>query len=130
MTNKSRQLAKARLDRKIKLCRRCVSPDRLNVPGVTESAPGFGSLDTPVAIVGEALCRKCMEAQEPFVGGSARILEDAFKRAGVASKAQLFITNSIHCHPPGETETLTNTKPKTAPASCAPNCARSCSRAW
>jgi uracil-DNA glycosylase family 4 len=68
---------------------------------VTESAPGFGSLHSPVAIVGEALCRKCMEAQEPFVGGSSRILGDAFARAGRA-KIDLFITNSIHCHPPGD----------------------------
>jgi uracil-DNA glycosylase family 4 len=101
VTTDARQVAKTRLDRKIKACRKCKSPDRLNVPGVTESAPGFGSLYSPVAIVGEALCFKCMQAREPFVGGSARILEDAFKRAGVA-KAQLFITNSIHCHPPGD----------------------------
>ncbi len=96
-----RQRRKDALDREIKACRKCTSPDHLNVPGVTGSAPGFWSLYSPVAIVGEALCRKCMEAREPFVGGSARILEEAFKRAEVA-KAELFITNSIHCHPPGD----------------------------
>lgn len=97
----TRQHAKARLDRKIKACRKCVRPDRLNEPGVTESAPGFGSIDSPVAIVGEALCRACMEKQEPFFGGSGRVLDRCFQRAN-RDKTELFITNSIHCHPPDD----------------------------
>ncbi|WP_342314588.1 uracil-DNA glycosylase [Mycobacterium avium subsp. hominissuis] len=101
MTTDARQRAKIRLDRQIKACRRCVHPDRLNEPNVTESAPGFGSIDSPVAIVGEALCQKCMEKQEPFYRGSGDVLDRCFKRAGVA-KTDLFITNSIHCHPPGD----------------------------
>ena len=101
MTTDSRQRRKADLDRKIKACRKCVHPDRLNEPHVTESAPGFGSIDSPVAIVGEALCRACMKQQEPFYGGSGRVLDRCFKRAGV-DKTDLFITNSIHCHPPDD----------------------------
>ena len=93
MTTDSRQRRKAALDRKIKVCRKC---DGLNEPEVTEAAPGFGSLYSPVAIVGEALCRACMEKQEPFYGGSGRFLDRCFARAGVA-KSDLFITNSIHC---------------------------------
>lgn len=77
----------------------------MNVPGVTASVPGFGSIDSPVAIVGEALCRRCMEAQEPFYGGSGHILDRCFKKAKV-TKADLFITNSIHCHPPGDRDPL------------------------
>lgn len=97
----ARQLAKTRLDRRIKSCRKCESPDRLNVPGVTASAPGYGSINSPVAIVGEALCRRCMDKQEPFYGGSGRVLDRCFERAGYA-KTDLFITNSIHCHPPDD----------------------------
>lgn len=100
VTTDARHRQKAALDRRIKACRKCVDPDRLNETGVTESAPGFGSIDSPVAIVGEALCRACMKAQEPFLGGSGRILDRCYQRAGVA-KAHLFITNSLHCHPPG-----------------------------
>ena len=96
----ARQLAKAHLDRRIKACRKCKSPDQLNIPGATASAPGFGSINSPVAIVGEALCRRCMDKQEPFYGGSGRVLDRCFTRAGKA-KTDLFITNSIHCHPPG-----------------------------
>ncbi len=40
-----------------------------------------------------------MEQQEPFVGGSGKVLDRCFVRAGVG-KSDLFITNSIHCHPP------------------------------
>jgi DNA polymerase len=89
---------KAALDRRIKACRKCKD---LNEPGVTESAPGFGSITSPVAIVGEALCHACMKEQEPFYGGSGRVLDRCFERAGV-EKTDLFITNSIHCHPPGD----------------------------
>ena len=101
VTTANRQRRKAALDRQIKACRKCVSPDRLNEPGVTESAPGFGSIDSPVVIVGEALCRACMEKQEPFYGGSGSVLDRCYKRAG-REKTDLFITNSIHCHPPGD----------------------------
>jgi len=101
MAADTRQQKKAALDRKIKACRKCVHPDRLNEPDVTESAPGFGSIDSPVAIVGEALCRACMKQQEPFYGGSGRVLDRCFERANVA-KTDLFITNSIHCHPPND----------------------------
>ncbi len=106
MTDRSAtEQAKARLDRRIKRCRKCVEPDRLNIPGITASASGFGSVESPVAIVGEALCRRCMEAGEPFVGGSGRILQRCFDRANVA-KDDLFITNSIHCHPPEDRDPL------------------------
>lgn len=52
MTPISRQRQKTELDRAIKACRKCVQPDRLNERGMTESAPGFSSIDSPVAIVG------------------------------------------------------------------------------
>ena len=77
-----RQRQKAVLDALIKACRQCDRPDRLNVPGVTESAPGYGSVYSPAAIVGEALCRAYMEKQEPFYGGSGRVLDRCYKRAG------------------------------------------------
>jgi uracil-DNA glycosylase len=94
----SRHRRKKALDRKIRACRQCAG---LNEPGKTESAPGFGSIDSPVAIVGEALCRACMKEQEPFYGGSGRVLDRCYKRAWV-DKTDLFITNSIHCHPPDD----------------------------
>ncbi|PND59018.1 hypothetical protein CRM90_02270 [Mycobacterium sp. ENV421] len=50
---------------------------------------------------GEALRRACMEQQELFYEGTGRILDRCYKRAG-KEKPGLFVTNSIHCHPPGD----------------------------
>jgi uracil-DNA glycosylase family 4 len=88
---------KALLDEEIKACRRC---EGMNRPLETESAPGWGNLDSPVAIVGQSLCEQCMEPQEPFYEGSGSLLERAFREADLLKK-QLFITNAVHCHPRG-----------------------------
>ena len=66
-TDVSRRLLKLALDGEIKDCRRC---EGMNKDRVTASAPGYGSLRSPVALVGQSLCQKCMESQVPFTGGS------------------------------------------------------------
>ncbi|WP_234786490.1 uracil-DNA glycosylase [Mycolicibacter sinensis] len=87
----------------IKACRLCPG---LNVAGETESAPGYGAVDSPVALVGQSLCGKlCMESQIPFTGGSGALLDESFKQAGIA-KRDVFITNVVHCHPPQNRESL------------------------
>lgn len=70
----------------------------MNQPGVTASAPGYGSAHAPVAIVGQSLCRKCMESGIPFTGGSGSYIDDALEMAG-RMKREMFITNVVHCHP-------------------------------
>lgn len=80
----------------IRVCQRCT---KMNVPGKTQAAPGFGCVVSPVVIVGQSLCGPCMEKQEPFFGGCGEILDKAFERAGVEKKS-LFTTNVVHCHPP------------------------------
>lgn len=76
-------------------CRDC---DGMNEPGKTESAPGYGSVDSPVAIVGQSLCRRCMETKIPFTGGSGTYIDTALKLAD-KKKSEIFITNVVHCHP-------------------------------
>ncbi|GFG71483.1 MULTISPECIES: uracil-DNA glycosylase family protein [Mycolicibacter] len=71
----------------------------MNERGVTGSAAGYGSADSPVAIVGQSLCRMCMETGIPFTGGSGGYIDHALKLAGRA-KSEIFITNVVHCHPP------------------------------
>ena len=83
---------------RISACRDC---EGMNEPGVTASAPGFGSADSPVAIVGQSLCRKCMESGISFTGGSGGYIDDALELAG-RKKRDLFITNVVHCHPPDD----------------------------
>jgi uracil-DNA glycosylase family 4 len=70
----------------------------MNEPGVTASAPGYGSATSPVAIVGQSLCRKCMETGIPFTGGSGSYIDAALELAG-REKHEVFITNVVHCHP-------------------------------
>jgi DNA polymerase len=83
---------------RIAACREC---EGMNEPGITASAPGFGSADSPVAIVGQSLCRKCMESGIPFTGGSGSYIDAALELAD-RLKQELFITNVVHCHPPGD----------------------------
>lgn len=56
-------------------------------------------MTSPVALVGQSLCEKCMETQIPFTGGSGDLIDDSIKRAGYG-KRDLFISNAVHCHPP------------------------------
>ncbi|AYM43072.1 uracil-DNA glycosylase [[Mycobacterium] chelonae subsp. gwanakae] len=95
-TVESRRRLKIVLDDAIKRCRRC---EGLNISGVTESAPGYGCLTSPVALVGQSLCEKCMDTQIPFTEGSGDLID-----AGISSarrkKKDVFISNAVHCHPP------------------------------
>lgn len=84
------------LDNEIKTCQRC---DGMNIAPGTLSAPGYGSLTSPVALVGQSLCEKCMETQIPFTGGSGDLIDDSIERAGL-TKEDLFTSNAVHCHPP------------------------------
>jgi uracil-DNA glycosylase family 4 len=95
-----RRRLKTLLDDEIRACRRCKD---MNEKGVTQAAPGWGSLDSPVAIVGQSLCEQCMEPQEPFYEGSGSLLDKSYERAGYM-KAQTFVTNAVHCHPRGNRE--------------------------
>ncbi len=93
----SRRELKAILDVEVAECRRC---DKMNIDGVTASAPGYGDLHSPVALVGQSLCEKCMETRIPFTGGSGDLIGASIKAAG-KTKENLFTTNAVHCHPEG-----------------------------
>ncbi|MFL0242362.1 MULTISPECIES: uracil-DNA glycosylase family protein [Mycobacteriaceae] len=94
----SRRRLKITLDTEIANCRRC---DGMNIPGVTASAPGYGCLTSPVALVGQSLCEKCMESQIPFTEGSGDLIDEGIALAGLTKK-QVFISNAVHCHPPND----------------------------
>ncbi|PJE02321.1 MAG: uracil-DNA glycosylase [Mycobacterium sp.] len=72
----------------------------MNQQGITQAAPGWGSIDSPVVIVGQSLCEQCMERDEPFYERSGTLLDRSFPLAG-CEKSDLFITNAVHCHPRG-----------------------------
>lgn len=93
-TDTRRRQLKLIADR-ISTCRQCPG---MNLPGVTASAPGYGSAHAPVAIVGQSLCRKCMESGIPFTGGSGSYIDRALELVDL-KKSDMFITNVVHCHP-------------------------------
>lgn len=92
----------ASVARDIRACRRCPG---MNTLGETESAPGHGSESARVIVVGQSLCGPCMATQVPFTGGSGRLLDRCFERANVL-KSEVFTTNVVHCHPPGNRPSL------------------------
>ncbi|WP_163889994.1 uracil-DNA glycosylase [Mycolicibacterium hippocampi] len=92
----SRRQRKNLLDNEIRACRRC---DGMNKAGVTQAAPGWGDLHSPVMIIGQSLCKQCMKPQEPFFEGSGSLLNQILRLAGRA-KDETFISNVVHCHPP------------------------------
>lgn len=95
MTTDTKRRQLDRIAERISTCRQCPG---MNEPGVTASAPGYGSPNAPVAIVGQSLCRKCMESGIPFTGGSGSYIDRALELAD-RKKPDLFITNVVHCHP-------------------------------
>lgn len=97
MTALTTKRAHDKLAERIRSCRKCAG---MNRRGITQAAPGWGNLQSPVVIVGQSLCGPCMAAQEPFVGGSADLLEAAYTFAAL-DKRDLYITNVVHCHPEG-----------------------------
>ncbi|WP_102417147.1 uracil-DNA glycosylase family protein [Mycobacterium sp. 4858] len=98
MTGMNRHQRRRDLAITIEQCSKC---DGLNEPGKTEAAPGFGSIRSPVVIVGQSLCEKCMDTKVPFTGGSGRLIDASLQIAGLY-KPDIFITNVVHCHPPPE----------------------------
>ncbi|MGH7870322.1 MAG: uracil-DNA glycosylase, partial [Candidatus Dormibacteraceae bacterium] len=80
----------------VRSCRACPG---MNAVGSTESSPAYGDPSSPIAFVGQSLCRVCMASQIPFTGGSGRLLDAALEKAGV-SKRLVFTTNVVHCNPP------------------------------
>jgi len=99
----------------IKACEKC---EGMNIHGVTQAAPGYGSVHSPVVLVGQSLCHECMESQIPFTGGSGELIDASLALAGV-DKRDIFITNVVHCHPHSEPRDNRASKPHEI-ANCTP----------
>lgn len=95
------------LNDQISNCRKCPG---LNIPKETMSAPGYGSINAELFVIGQSLHSynsDTPDRQVPFVGpvkhqDSGIILYDALDHASYSfANKNLFITNLVHCHPPG-----------------------------
>lgn len=92
----SRMRRKAELDNQIRYCNRCPG---LNEEG-TLACPGFGNVLSPFFLLGQSLCDQCQYTQVPFTRASGDLIDWALLQAGL-DKTQVFTTNVVHCHPPG-----------------------------
>jgi len=98
VSKSSRKLQlKERLDKKIAKCKQCPG---MNIRRITQSAPGFGNVNSPIMMIGQSLCHECMKTQIPFTGGSGLIVDRILNELKILKK-DIFITNLLHCHPIG-----------------------------
>ena len=87
------------LSSKIKNCKKCKGLNSETYG--TQNAPGYGSKESKAVIIGQSLCGKpCIESQIPFTDGSGKLLDEAFKIINIR-KSDIYITNVVKCHPPG-----------------------------
>lgn len=94
----NRDMSIERLSSEIKGCAKCTGLNSEKFG--TQNAPGYGNHHSEIVFIGQSLCGKpCIESQIPFTGGSGRLLDQAFERAGV-KKCDVYITNVVKCHPP------------------------------
>jgi len=65
-----------------------------------EGVPGEGFWDSKLFFIGEAPGVEEDKQGRPFVGRSGTLLSDLIRSIGL-SRGQVFITNVVKCHPPG-----------------------------
>ena len=65
----------------------------------TQVVPGFGDLDKPVMIIGEAPGASEDVGGEPFIGRSGKLLFKLLGEQGI-SREDCYITNTVKCRPP------------------------------
>ena len=78
-----------------------------------ESIFGEGSLNSRLAIVGEAPGKHEVEVGRPFVGNAGKLLDELLKEAGI-DRSKLYITNVVKIRPTKEGEWSTQNRPPRA----------------
>jgi DNA polymerase len=104
------------LNKKIASCHKCKG---LNIPDKTMSAPGYGSKNAELFVIGQSLHSynpETPDRQIPFVGpstieDSGNFIFDILNEAGYSfDDMNLFISNVVHCHPPDNRPSKTHEK--------------------
>lgn len=107
----AKALRKKALDSRIRKCHKCPG---LNVKRLTDSCPGWGDLNAKVFIIGQSLHSPGISTDLPFILGSGFILDAALRLSGLLRK-DVFITNTIHCHPESNRGSLEEEKKNCLP---------------
>ena len=92
------------LETEIENCKQC---PKMNRRGRSESCPGRGNKESPIVLVGQSLCRLGMETKTPFAGSSGVLLDRIFDRSEIEIRDNIFISNLVKCHPPGNRASTT-----------------------
>jgi len=90
-------LRKKILDSKILNCGKC---EGMNIKRLSEACCGWGDLNADIFFVGQSLHRVGMLTGLPFIQGSGYMLDAALRLSGL-TRYDVFISNVVHCHPPG-----------------------------
>ncbi len=61
---------------------------------------GTGVPDAPWLLVGEAPGQEEDASGAPFVGASGRLLDNMLRAAGLSREHEIYLTNTVKCHPP------------------------------
>jgi uracil-DNA glycosylase family 4 len=81
---------------RIRACSLCPG---MNIKRSTEACPGWGDLNAKVFFIGQSLHQPGVVSDLPFILGCGYILDAALRLSGLLRK-DVFITNTVHCHPP------------------------------
>ena len=87
---------KKSLDAKIFKCNRC---DDLNIVRYSESASGWGNLNSPYFFIGQSLHKFGVSSGVPFIKGSGYAIDAALRVIGL-TRWDVYLTNVVLCHPP------------------------------
>ncbi len=90
-------VALRRINRKIAACSLCSD---LNIRRFTDSAPAWGDPNAKVFFIGQSLHKPGILSGIPFILGSGYLVDAALRLSGLLRK-DVFISNVVHCHPPG-----------------------------
>ena len=78
-----------------------------------ESVFGEGSLNSRLAVVGEAPGKHEVEEGRPFVGNAGKLLDELLEEAGI-DRSKLYITNVVKVRPTKESRGSTANRPPRA----------------
>ena len=104
-------LRKKILDCQIQKCGLC---EGLNVKRLSEACCGWGDLNADIFFVGQSLHKAGMMTNLPFIGGSGYMVDAALRLSGLLRK-DVFISNTTHCHPPGNRQSSEGEKENCLP---------------
>ena len=85
------------LNNKIRKCSLCPG---MNIKRYTECCPGWGNLNSKVFFIGQSLHTPGIMSDIPFILGCGYVLDASLRLSGLLRK-DVFISNTVHGHPPG-----------------------------